>query len=486
MTDNQKNPRLSEINDILSLGEGFTIEFKRSVTSDIGREICAFANASGGAILVGVGNDGKIHGVSDHNRVKSEIQSVARSADPPVTVEIESADKIIVVRVPSQSGKPFSFGGKFFMREGASTQQMSREEIREFFYSEGLIHFDETGCEEFSLENDLDEENWRLFRQRAKIPENMEPETALQNLHLLTEDGHVTRAGTWLLAKDIRRFRISGDVSCALFMGTEKVRILDRRDFNRDVYSMINETVAWILSKINVEYIIKHVKREERPELPEEALREAVVNAFAHRDYRSTANIQVYVFKDRVEIVSPGGLPAGMTEQGLGTRSIPRNPLLFALLHRMEMVEKIGSGIRRIRDMCKEYGVAEPVIEVSDFWVTVTFTRPDIEQSTNQVGTKSAPSRHQVGTKSAPSRHQVEVLQNCVSEKPITEIMSLRGRIDRTKFRRQMLKPLIDAGLLEMTIPGKPTSSRQKYRLTEKGRDVLAEMGISADDRKEH
>ena len=73
----------------------------------------------------------------------------------------------------------------------------------------------------------------------------------------------------------------------------------------------------------------------------------------------------------------------------------------------MEMVEKIGSGIRRIRDMCKEYDVAEPVIETSDSWVTVIFTRPDIEQSTHQVGTKSGPSRHQVGTKSAPSRHQV-------------------------------------------------------------------------------
>ncbi len=354
------------------------------------------------------------------------------------------------------------------MREGASTQQMSREEIREFFYSEGLIHFDETRCEKFSFENDLDGESWGLFRQRARIPENMGPETALRNLHLLTENGYVTRAATWLLAKDIRRFRISGDVSCALFMGTEKVRILDRRDFHGDVYSMIDETVAWILSKINVEYIIKHVKREERPELPEEALREAVVNAFAHRDYRSTANIQVYVFKDRVEIVSPGGLPAGMTEEHLGTRSIPRNPLLFALLHRMEMVEKIGSGIRRIRDICKEYGVAEPVIEVSDFWITVTFTRPAIEQS----------------TKSGPSRDQVGILHNCLSERSISELMHLRDRTNRSKFRKQMLKPLIETGLLEMTIPEKPTSSRQKYRLTEKGRDILAEINAPANSDK--
>ena len=95
-----------------------------------------------------------------------------------------------------------------------------------------------------------------------------------------------------------------------------------------------------------MEYIIKHVKREERPELPEEAIREAVVNALAHRDYRSTANVQIYLFTDRLEIVSPGGLPAGMTEADLGVKSIPRNPLLFGILHRMDAVERIGSGIR--------------------------------------------------------------------------------------------------------------------------------------------
>ena len=136
----------------------------------------------------------------------------------------------------------------------------------------------------------------------------------------------MTHAGAWLLARDIRRFTTAAHVSSALFMGTEKVRILDRRDFHGDVPTMVDDAVAWILTKINVEFIIKHVRREERPELPEEALREAVANAVAHRDYRSTANVQIYVFKDRIEIVSPGGLPAGMTGADLGAKSMPRNP----------------------------------------------------------------------------------------------------------------------------------------------------------------
>ncbi len=451
---------VQEIHTLIAQGEGFTSEFKRSMPSDLGREMCAFANASGGVILLGVTDKGEIVGVADHNKLKSQVQAIARSAEPPIRVEIASIDSVLCVTMPVQDNKPYSFGGKFFMREGANSQQLSREEIREFFYAEGLVYFDETPCPAFSLEDDLDEESWALFCRRAKIPDNMATAVALRNLHLIDMDGRITQAGAWLLARDIRKFRVSGDVACALFMGTDKVRILDRRDFHSDVYSMIDEVVAWILSKINVEYIIKHVKREERPELPEEAIREAVVNALAHRDYRSTANVQVYIFKDRLEIVSPGGLPAGMTEADLGIKSVPRNPLLFGMLHRMEAVEKIGSGIRRIRDLCQEHGVAEPMIEVADSWVTTTFKRP-VEQ---------------VGTKLAPSRHQVVILRNCLSEKTILALMKDLGRSDRTKFRNQVLKPLLEAGWLEMTIPDKPTSSKQKYRLTAKGKNLLVQL----------
>jgi ATP-dependent DNA helicase RecG len=466
-----------DLQNLLALGEGFTTEFKRSGTSNLGREICAFANATGGVILIGVNDAGEVLGVNDHNRLKSEVQAIARSAEPPIAVDVESVGEVLAVTVPQQHGKPYSFGGKFFMREGASSQQMSRQEICEFFFKEGLIHFDETPSRRFSLEEDLTEEVWSLFRKRARIPVDMDPVTALKNLHLI-KDGEMTHAGAWLLARDIRKFNTSADVACALFMGTDKVRILDRRGFNGDVYTMIDEVVAYILSKINVEYIIKHVKREERPELPEEALREAVVNALAHRDYRSTANVQVYIFKDRVEIVSPGGLPAGMTVADLGVKSIPRNPLLFAMLHRMEAVEHIGSGIKRIRRLCAEYGVTEPRIEVSEYWFTVIFLRP-VEQgateAAEQVTEQVTAMEDQVGTKSGPSRDQVEIMRKCLTPHAIGELMSVLGRSNRTKFRDHVLAPLLRAELVEMTIPERPRSSKQRYRLTDKGREFLAE-----------
>ena len=460
-----------DLSNLVALGEGFTTEFKRSGTSGLGREICAFANATGGTILLGVTDDGEVCGVANHNRLKSEIQSIARSADPPIAVEIESSGKVLCVRVPAQQSKPYSFGGKFFIREGSSSQQMSREEIREFFYKEGLIHFDETACEKFSLEADLDEKNWDLFRKRAKIPIDMEPGTAFGNLHLIGEDGRMSHAGAWLLAKDIRKFNVSADVACALFMGTNKVRILDRRDFYGDVYSMIDKVVAWILSKINVEYIIKHVKREERPELPEEAIREAVVNALAHRDYRSTANVQIYLFKDRLEIVSPGGLPAGMTEAGLGIKSIPRNPLLFSILHRMKAVERIGSGIRRIRDLCREHGVAEPVIKISDHWVTTTFPRL-ARHTGDQVETKSE-SQPESQPESLEQRVLLLLRQAPMAKSAISTGLgqnTVSGQLNK------IIRSLVDGELIEYTIPEKPNSRLQKYRLTENGRSRLANL----------
>ena len=467
---------MKALSDLLALGEGTKVEFKRSLRSDVGREICAFANATGGVILLGVDDEGTVHGVGGHNRLKSQIRSVARSADPPISVELESMGDVLAVRVPSQRGKPYSFGGKFFVRDGASSQQMSRDEIREFFFAEGLIRFDESPCRRFSLDDDLDDETWAVFRRRAKIPDHMDPGTALRNLELLASDGRMTNAGAWLLAKRIRKFHSSAHLSCGLFEGTTKREILDRRDFQSDVYSMVDDAMTWVRSKINVRYVIRgSVNREERPELPLDAIREAVVNAVAHRDYRSTANVQVCLYHDRLEIVSPGGLPAGMTEAELGVKSVPRNPLLFGILHRMDAVEHIGSGIRRIRDLCREWGVPAPVIDVSEHWVTVTFRRAALGGEGSGETSEGA-GRDQLGTKSAPSRHQVTILRKSLSAQPITALMAVAGRKDRTKFRNQVLRPLLEAGWIEMTIPDKPTSRNQRYRTTAAGRGVLAGM----------
>ena len=104
--------------NLIALGEGFTTEFKRSGTSNLGREICAFANATGGTILIGVTDGGEAVGVGNHNKLKSEVQAIARSAEPPIAVDIESAGKVLCVTIPAQHSKPYAFAGKFYARRG--------------------------------------------------------------------------------------------------------------------------------------------------------------------------------------------------------------------------------------------------------------------------------------------------------------------------------------------------------------------------------
>ena len=449
-----------ELSELIALGEGFTTEFKRAGTSSLGREICAFANASGGVILIGVEDSGKIMGVADHNGLKSRLQATARSADPPIAIDVTSVGGVLCVRIPEQHGKPYSFGGKFFMREGANSQQMSREEIREFFFKEGLIRFDEMQCGNFHFENDLTEEKWAKFSQRARIPEGLEPVSALENLHLL-KAGEMTNAGAWLLADDITRYSLRAGVICAVFRGGTKTHILDRREFAGDLFSIFEDCMAYLQSKLNTALIPHALGRDERLELPEGALREALVNAIVHRDYRSTANVQVHVFHDRLEIVTPGGLPAGMREEDLGAKSVPRNPLLFGMFYRMGLVEQIGSGIRRIRQLCRDHGIAEPTIDVSENWVTTTFAR-QVEHAAPQVPDKYPASTLQV-------RNLIRFLDG---ERTRAEILHLLGLKDRTNLAKEYVQPALTAGLIEMTIPDKPRSSKQRYRLTDKGREL--------------
>ena len=250
--------------------------------------------------------------------------------------------------------------------------------------------------------------------------------------------------------------------ACAVFRGSAKTHILDRKEFKGNLYDIYQEVMTYFQAKLNSALIPHAQGRDERLELPESALREAVVNAIAHRDYRSTANVQIYIFQDRVEIVTPGGLPAGMREEDLGSRSVPRNPLLFNMLYRMKLVEQIGSGIRRIHDACLEHGVAEPNIHVSPDWLTVTFPRQEAAVAPHVAPHVTPHVTPHVGRLIAALR----------GEMSRAELMDALGLSDRKHFAKTYLQPGLGAGLVEMTLPDSPRSRSQRYRLTALGRQI--------------
>ena len=349
------------------------MEFKRT-PSHLGREICAFANASGGYILLGVDDHGHKVGVTNLNRMKSEIQSVARNLDPPLGLDIEVVDNVLVVTVPNGPSKPYSANGLFYIREASNTQQMKRDEIREFFFREGLIRFDEQPCLKFDMRRDFDSKKYQAFKRAAGIPQNLRRDDVLRNLQILDEEG-MTNAGVLLFGKKVSKFFLQASVTCALFQGTTRTKVLDQSTFQGNIAENYQDAMSYLLSHLNTEYVIRGGPREEILELPEEALREALLNAIGHRDYRSTSYIQVHIFQDRVEIINPGGLVSGLKLKDLGRVSRPRNLLLFSIMARMNLVEHIGSGIKRIREAMSDYRLKPPLIEADKDWFSMTFFR---------------------------------------------------------------------------------------------------------------
>jgi len=173
----------------------------------------------------------------------------------------------------------------------------------------------------------------------------------------------------------------------------------------------------------------------------------------------------------RFEIDSIGAFPTGIRAELLSQehRSIPRNPLIAGAFHRTGAIDVWGRGTNRVIEACRAFGILDPTFTEASGAVTVTFKAEVVVGARDLV-----PDGHQVGTKSALSLCQVQVLELSDVPRALTELMGPSGRTDRTKFRDHVVAPLLDAGLLEMTIPEKPRSSKQQYRITEAGRSVLA------------
>lgn len=359
--------------------EGYNLEFKESFSEGLSKEICAFANANGGKILLGISDNGNIKGIRITNRLKSQIHDLARNFDPQLSLSLKESNDVLVIVIPEGKDKPYSTNGRYYLRNGSNSQQMSRDEIREFFQKEGLIHFDEKPNKTFHLVKDFDKVGYQYFLKEAGISSVIKKDDLLDNLELL-EGKYLRNAGVMLFCKKITKHIRNATVSCIVFQGTTKYKIIDSKEFAGNLYANYEDVINYLKSKLNTEYIIKGGPREEVLELPEDALREALLNAMGHRNYFLTGNIQVYIFSDRVEFVSPGGLVSGMKMSDLGKKSMPRNVLLFGLLQRMDLVEKAGSGILRIKQSIKDYRLPASKIEVDENWFTVTFIRPDLQK----------------------------------------------------------------------------------------------------------
>lgn len=481
-----KPPTAAEFALALSAGEGQFVEFKESVSDSLAREFVAFANAGGGRIYVGVADDKKVKGITVTNRILSQVQDIARNCDPPVNVQLApfkyQGHDLLMIEVIDGDQKPHGCSAGYFLRTGPTSQKMNRRELVGLLRGVGELRFDEMLCERFRYPADFSASAFRAFLSASKIStSSVSREDLLVNLKLARRLGKkliLNNAAILFFAKNPRLFHQQSRITCVLFQGTQRTHILDRKDFDGRIVENVEGAMTFVQQYIPVRYEITGLKRKEIPAIPESAIREAVLNAVIHRDYfERGAVVMVELDRDSLRVINPGGLLPGFRVEDLGRFSAPRNPLIADLFHRMGYVERVGTGVRRIRDAVAEAGLEAPEFE-SHFFFVIRFPLPQTPGHVppERLGTDLV----QLGTKSVPSWYQVEVLTFCLAEKSFAEIWARFAtefkKVNRARFRDDVVRPLMEAGLLSATIPDKPRSRFQKYVTTAEGKKWLKEV----------
>jgi ATP-dependent DNA helicase RecG len=236
-----------ELNLIIQEGEGYRTEFKENI-SNFDKEITAFANASGGRIFLGITDSGEVKGIAVTNKLKSQVQDIAQNCDPPVQIIQKVFENILIIEVREGTDKPYKCTGGFYNRIGPNSQKLKRNEILEFVKSEGKIRFDELVNKDFS-DKDFDEEKLDRFLQMAGISKIIETPLILKNLFAAEiQEGKLYYYNTAVLffSKDLNNHFFHTVVTCAIYKGKDKVTVLDRKDFNKDVIYNIDEIMLYL------------------------------------------------------------------------------------------------------------------------------------------------------------------------------------------------------------------------------------------------
>jgi ATP-dependent DNA helicase RecG len=377
-------------------GEGYNVEFKISVPQkvrELAEEICAFANSAGGYLLIGIDDNNRVVGEAIDNKKRSAIQDAIGKISPHIEVKIYPVDvdgkTVWVIDVPSGQRKPYLLSGSIYIREGANTQkQTDAEEVRASFQQANSIFFDEVPCRKFNIAGDLDTEFIRDFKSMAEFQRDMTNEHLFTNLKLYTDDGYLKNGAVLFFGQQPEDFLDNAFVRCVAFDGINKRYIVDDKKMFGNLFRQYTQALRWLKQNLRVRYQIEGQgggPRKELWEIPEDVLKEALINSLVHRDYYDKgARIMVEVYDDRVVINNPGGLISSIPSEKFGTMSRTRNPLIFGLFERIRLVEYVGSGIMRIRESMKEVQLPPPEFGLEGMF-NITLMRPVAEIETGAI-----------------------------------------------------------------------------------------------------
>ena len=346
----------------------------------------------------------------------------------------------------------------------------------EYLDSKDLVRsepFDAAPCSKASLDA-LDTEQMRWFIRTARrarefpLTEGASTQELLVHLNLLN-DGRPTNAAVLVFGKAPQRFLISSEVKCAHFHGTEVAKpIPSYQVYKGTAFQLVDQAVDFVLSKIalSVGTRAESVQAPVAYEIPKEVVTEVIVNAVAHRDYTSNASVQVMLFTDRVEVWNPGRLPPPLTLEQLRVAhsSIPNNPLLAEPLYLAQYIERMGTGTLDMIRRCSDANLSEPEFtDSSGFKTTIWRATP--------------PEQIKVPPASLPGDLKSKVL-NLLTAGPLSrsELSKKLGHKRASGQLYNVVRDLLEDQMIEYTLPEKPRSRRQEYRLTDKGRNELSNL----------
>lgn len=336
-----------------------TLEFKETITNTFLKTVSAFSNYDGGTILFGVDDDGNIKGLPDVKQACLDIENKINDSitpQPDYTFEIQNNDQTIKLTVKSGLQKPYLYKSKAYKRNDTATIEVDTLEFSRLVLDGKNIRFEELPCKEQELCFEI---LHRKLKENIRI-ENFDKDT-LKTLNLYDDVNGFNNAAGLLADKNhfpgIDIVKFGENISIIQKRATfEKVSVLE-----------VYEKAIEVFRDYYQYEVIQGADRKKMEKIPEAAFREAIANALIHRVWDVDSQIRVSMFDDRIEIVSPGGLPSGITEEEYlsGKLSVLRNRNLANVFYRLGFVEIFGTGITRIKQLYVE-GMIKPDFEVSE------------------------------------------------------------------------------------------------------------------------
>ncbi len=290
-------------------------EYKRSLAElrEIVETVAAFATSTGGTLRVGIEPQGDSVGVQiGAGTLEQLANSIKLSTDPPrypsITFEGSESSAIIVITVEESPVKPVMAYHRPMKRVGRTNQVLSREETHRLLEHTTGRSWDSLPCRGLDLEG-IDHQAIASFLRRSGQETELGSQNVLTSLKMLTPDG-LCNSAALLFARNPQQFIVEAQVKCARFLGATSVQFLDERTLDGNVFSQLDEAVAFVTRNTRQAIVITgRPEREVVQEYPPEAVREAVINAICHRDYAMAGTVQVRIYDDRLEVWNPGPLP---------------------------------------------------------------------------------------------------------------------------------------------------------------------------------